>query len=201
MRGGWTITKSDDGKQICRITRTISDDPRSIAFLLLHPPMLKRGEKDSEAQLCDQFTRRLHFGKFAMLYLVPYRLRNFKDVKKYPIPWGDGHENQRLRSSEIFDVSSSCNGSFVVAAWGDEAEYQGLAKDVISKYDGSRRAFDPCAGRVVPFYALEFTELGNPARLSPENIGENPQLIVRDPIKSALLARKDMRPQRFRAAS
>jgi hypothetical protein len=180
---GWRVTKSNDKDQLIRVSREFSDDPRQVTFVLLHPPVWKRGEKDVEAELCAHFARKHGFGRLCILYLCPYRSPDMKYMKRFDVPLGAGPDNRRLQDFEVFATLGGRGGGLVIVAWGDEGTFRDCDKQFLKRFDGSRTSLSPWAERSYPLHALGFTAAGRPARPNAENIEALPQLILSRPVE------------------
>lgn len=179
---GWRVTKSNDKHQLIRVSREFSDDPRQVTFVLVHPPVWKRGEKDVEAELCAHFARKHRFGSLCILYLCPYRAPDMKYMKRFDAPWGAGPDNRRLQDHEVRATLGGYGGGLVIAAWGDDGSFRDCDKQFLKRFDGSKRSLSPWRERSFPLHALGFTAAGRPARPDESNIGSLPQLILAPPV-------------------
>lgn len=197
---GWRVTKSNDKTQLIRVNRNFSDDPRTVTFVLLHPPVWKRGENDVEAELCARFARKHRFGTLSILYLCPYRAPDIKAMKRFDVPWGAGPDNQRLQDFEVHATLSPSGGGLVIAAWGDDGGFRDVANRFTRRFDGSKRSLSPFRERSYPIHALSFTASGKPARPTAENIDCAPQLIIALPIDPGVAPPSLLVSKRQRAA-
>jgi hypothetical protein len=196
----WAITKSNDKHQLIRLFKEFSDDPRQVTFVLVHPPVWKRGEKDAEAEMCAHFARKHRFGSLCILYLCPYRAPDIKAMKRHEAPWGAGPDNQRLQDFEVHATLSASAGGLVIAAWGNEGDAHDCANRFMKRYDGSKRSLSPYRERSWPIHALGFTATGKPARPDPENIERPPQLIIAPPIEPGIAPPSLLHPKQRKAA-
>jgi hypothetical protein len=177
-----------EGGQINRITRIVGAAETQATFILLHPPTSRRLSADKELSLAVEFARNGGYGSACVLYLFPYRAAHLGEIKAQRAPTGAGPANRGTIDMEIHCAKP---GSIVIAAWGDEAEYQDADKSLIKRFDGSPRGFSPFRETSFPIHCFGLTVTGRPVLLTPE--------IVKRPLLPLFGDGAALKPRRLQA--